>query len=94
MNKNMNLINLAKEMEAMAQTGLHFSDDPFDRERYSRLRVLAAELLADQSHLSPQDILDWSKAEFGYATPKVDVRAFILSEDRVLLIRENADGGK
>ena len=81
-------------MEAMAQTGLNFSEDQFDRERYMRLRELAAKLLASQSNLSPQDVLEWSKAEFGYATPKVDVRAFVLSEEKVLLIRENADGGR
>ena len=90
----MNLVNIAREMEAMAQAGLHFSEDQFDRERYARFRELAAELLAGQSNLSAQDVLEWSKAEFGYATPKVDVRAFILSDEKVLLIRENADGGR
>ena len=87
----MNLVDIAKEIEALAQTGLHFSMDRFDRERYARFRELAAELLAAQSNLSPQDILEWSKAEFGYATPKVDVRAFVLSGEKVLLIREDAD---
>jgi ADP-ribose pyrophosphatase YjhB (NUDIX family) len=87
-------LSIAKEMEAMAQTGLHFCQDPFDRERYTRLRELAAELLAAQSNLSPLEILAWSKAEFGYATPKVDVRGFILSEGKILLVRENADQGR
>ena len=91
---DMDIVNIAKEIEAMAQAGLHFSEDQFDRERYTRYRELAAELLASQSNLSSQDILEWSKAEFGYATPKVDVRAFILSKEKVLLIRENADGGR
>ena len=90
----MNFVDIAKEMEAMAQAGLHYCENPFDHERYARLRELAAELLASQSYLSPQDILEWNRAEFGYATPKVDVRAFILSEGKVLLIREDADGGR
>lgn len=90
----MDIVNIAKEMEAMAQAGLHFSEDQFDRERYSRLRELAAELLSRSSNLSQEDILEWSKAEFGYATPKVDVRGFILSNEKVLLIREDADGGR
>jgi ADP-ribose pyrophosphatase YjhB (NUDIX family) len=90
----MDIVNIAKEMEAMAQAGLHYSENQFDRERYIRLRELAAELLASQSNLSSQDVLEWSKAEFGYATPKVDVRAFILSEEKVLLIREDADDGR
>ena len=78
----------------MAQTGLHFSEDKFDRERYSRLRELAAELLARLSNLSQEEILVWSKAEFGYATPKVDVRGFIISNAKILLIREDADDGR
>ena len=90
----MQLIDIAKEMEALAQTGLHYCQDSYDHQRFTRIRELAAELLAAQSNLSPQDILQWSRAEFGYATPKVDVRAFILAEDEVLLIRENADGGR
>jgi len=51
-------------------------------------------LLAASSDRSPRDVYAWSKAEFGYATPKVDVRAFIVSGGKVFLIRENADGKK
>lgn len=90
----MDAIKLARELEAMAQTGLHFAADPFDRERYERLRELAVELLADSSTLSAGEICEWSREEFGYATPKVDVRAFILREGKVLLIREDMDGGR
>lgn len=90
----MNLVALARELEAMAQTGLHFTQDPYDRARYQRLRDIAAQLLASASQLSPGDVLEWSKAEFGYATPKVDVRAFIVSEGKVLLIREDQDQGR
>ena len=87
-------VSIARELEAIAQTGLHFTKDPYDRERYQRLRELAAHLLASCSTLSPEEIHEWNKAEFGYATPKVDVRAFILQQGRVLLIREDADEGR
>ncbi|MCP5518257.1 MAG: NUDIX hydrolase [Verrucomicrobiales bacterium] len=89
-----NPVAIARELEALAQTGLTFAQDHFDRERYTRVRELAAALLARHSDLDPATILRWSAAEFGYATPKVDVRAFILDGDRVLLIRENADEGR
>ena len=46
------------------------------------------------SNLSKVDILEWSKSEFGYATPKVDVRAFIVEDGKVLLVRENQDNGR
>lgn len=90
----MNLLELARELEALAQTGLHFTRDPFDRERYERLREISAELLARHSDLTLGEVLAWRREEFGYATPKVDVRAFILRSDQVLLVRENADEGR
>jgi ADP-ribose pyrophosphatase YjhB (NUDIX family) len=89
----MNSVTLARELGAIAQTGLHYSKDQYDKERYTRLRTIAAEILAAQSDLSCDEILAWSKEQFGYATPKVDVRAFILKQNKVLLIREDADDG-
>jgi ADP-ribose pyrophosphatase YjhB (NUDIX family) len=90
----MDVITLARELEAIAQTGLHFNRDPYDRQRYERLREIAAEVLAESSNITKHDIYEWRKAEFGYATPKVDVRAFIMKDDKVLLIREDADEGR
>lgn len=58
------------------------------------MREIAAELLAGASNLSVTEILEWSKTEFGYATPKVDVRAFITERNEVLLVREDADEGR
>ena len=90
----MDKISLARELGALAQSGLHFTKDVYDRERYIRLREIATELLAEASTLSVDEIADWRKEEFGYATPKVDVRALILSGDQVFLVSEDADGGR
>lgn len=90
----MDILSIARELSAMAQTGLHFSKDPHDRERYERLRQISSEMLKNSSNLTYQDIYEWNKAEFGYATPKVDVRAFIVSEGKILLIREDIDNGR
>ncbi len=90
----MDVLGIARELAAIAQTGSHFAADNFDRERYGRLGELAAMLLARDSDIPPAQFHAWSKEEFGYATPKVDVRAFILKDDRVLLVREDADGGR
>lgn len=90
----MTTLEVARKLEAIAQTGLHFAQDSYDRERYEQVREIAAFLLSNLSALPAQEIIEWSKTEFGYATPKVDVRAFILREGRVLLARENADGGR
>lgn len=94
--QSLDLLSIARELEALAQVGLTFARDPYDQERYARVRELAAAMLAAQSNLQPAQVLEWAAAEFGYATPKVDVRGFILDDggDRVLLIRENADEGR
>jgi ADP-ribose pyrophosphatase YjhB (NUDIX family) len=90
----MKQIEAARELSAIAQTGLHFSEDPYNRERYGRIAEIAADLLAKHSDRSPAEILHWSKAEFGYATPKVDVRAYIERKGEVFLIREDNDQGR
>lgn len=90
-------LELARELGAIAQTGLAYTRDPYDRERYERLRELANGILADQSDASCEEIHRWRGQEFGYATPKVDVRAVIPrgeKGDEVLLAREDADGGR
>lgn len=90
----MDTLSAAKEIAAIAQTGAHFATDIYDQERYDRLGEIAAHLLAGCSDVPGETIHAWSKEEFGYATPKVDVRAFIVDGGRVLLIREDADEGR
>ena len=85
-------LRMAREMSAMAQTGLTFSQDPFDRQRYERLRELAAELLAQGSAPDYDLILESLRRDTGYATPKVDVRGAAFQDGRVLLVREITDG--
>ena len=79
-------------MRALAQNGLTFTRDPFDRERYRELQRLAAELLAGELQIPPEQAEAFWSGEEGYATPKVDVRGGVFSGDRVLLVRERADG--
>jgi ADP-ribose pyrophosphatase YjhB (NUDIX family) len=86
-------LNVARELRAMAQTGLTFTQDRFDRQRYLRLRELAAEMLARGSGADHDRILALLGADYGYATPKVDVRGAAFVDGRVLLVREISDGG-
>ena len=55
----MDTVKIARELEAIAQTGLHFAKDKFDAERYGRLREIAAEMLASRSSVKAKDILSW-----------------------------------
>ena len=78
----------AKKLEAIAQTGLTYTEGVFDRERYKSLRAIAAEIMATYSNVEPSYVLDLFSQEVGYATPKVDVRAAVFQGDKLLLVKE------
>lgn len=89
------VLNWARRLQAIAQTGLTYASDPFDVERYHALRRMAAEMAAGQER---GDAVEWAVEAFardtGYTTPKVDVRAVVFREDgRLLMVRERSDGG-
>jgi ADP-ribose pyrophosphatase YjhB (NUDIX family) len=84
----------ARRIQALAQNGLAYTPNPFDIERYSALRDLAAEIFATASGQPFEPINDLLKAEVGparYATPKVDVRGAAFRDGKVLLVREKLD---
>jgi ADP-ribose pyrophosphatase YjhB (NUDIX family) len=83
----------ARELQALAQTGLAFSSDPYDLERYQRIRTLAAEMFARGSDTPIERIQGLFDQESGYATPKIDVRGAVFRDERILLVREALDGG-
>jgi len=84
-----------RELQALAQTGLAFSVNPYDRERYETLRVLASTMMAAQTSARAERIEALFANETGYATPKIDVRAAAFDErGRVLMVREAADRGR
>lgn len=85
-------LDWARRLAAVAQNGLEFESEPFAVARYTQVRRIAAEMLAAGGAGAAEDVLHVLDREQGYATPKVDVRAFVLRERRVLLVRERADG--
>jgi ADP-ribose pyrophosphatase YjhB (NUDIX family) len=83
---------IGRELKAIAQIGLTFNRDPYDRERYERIRGLAAALIAQGSGHNMLSLVEGFRVETGYATPKVDVRAAAFDSGRILLVREVSDG--
>jgi ADP-ribose pyrophosphatase YjhB (NUDIX family) len=84
-----------RELQAIAQTGLAFTRDAYDRERYERLRALASEIMAAHTAAPAERIEALFAGEQGYATPKVDVRGAAFDGDgRLLMVREVADDGR
>ena len=85
-------LSIAREVKALAQTGLAFTADGFDQQRYRRLQQLAAQLMAQGSSAEYESILHLLRQEKGYATPKVDVRGAAFVDRKVLMVREISDG--
>jgi ADP-ribose pyrophosphatase YjhB (NUDIX family) len=88
----MTLLDWARKVQAIAQTGLAFTQDPFDRERYTQLQDLVASILSSALDIPVEKVRAFWEGEDGYATPKVDVRGGVFEGDRVLLVRERSDG--
>ena len=83
----------ARKLQAIAQTGLTYANDPFDIERYESIRALAAEIMAAGSGAQEAEAFcTMFSAETGYATPKVDVRAAVFRDSALLLVKERSDG--
>lgn len=79
-------------LQAIAQNGLTYSRDPYDRERFEQVQQVAAAIAAAHSGAPFAVIQHLFQAETGYATPKLDVRGVIFEAGRILLVRERSDG--
>lgn len=86
------LLKLISEIQAISQVGLTFTKNEFDIERYKRLTEISAQLAALCTNKSAAHIKDIFSLEKGYATPKIDVRSFVLKDDKILLVKERSDG--
>jgi ADP-ribose pyrophosphatase YjhB (NUDIX family) len=82
----------AERLRAMAQTGLSYSRDRFDQQRYRELEQISHDMLAGLLSSTPPAIRELYALEKGYPTPKVDVRTAVFSEGRILLVKEWLDG--
>jgi ADP-ribose pyrophosphatase YjhB (NUDIX family) len=81
-------VRWARALEAIARSGLTYSESAFDRERFEAVRAIAAEIAASASGEDEASLRARFADEYGYATPKVDVRGVVLDGDRLLLVRE------
>lgn len=82
-------LNWAIELQSLAQAGLTYGKDIYDRERYERIREISAEIIAHKSEIPVETVKDLFCNETGYQTPKLDTRAAIFKDDKILLVREN-----
>lgn len=78
----------AKELQALAQTSLAYEPNIYDRERWERVRQIAAEMVSNHSGSPMDEVAASFCIETGYQTPKIDTRAAVFQEDKVLLVQE------
>lgn len=89
MNQTNPWLDWAVELQAMAQAGLHYGTDPYGRERYERIREIAAEMVSRLGDVPLEKVRDLFCCETGYQTPKLDTRAAVFQGEKILLVREN-----
>ena len=78
----------AIELQSLAQAGLFYGHDVFDKERYERIREISAEMMSERTGLPVDRVKDLFCSDSGYQTPKIDTRAAIIKDSRILLVRE------
>ncbi|GAB2951669.1 NUDIX hydrolase [Hymenobacter coalescens] len=90
---NLEWLRIAQRLQALAQTGLTFTENPYDVERYEEIRALSVDILHRLTDEPVAKLTGLFASETGYQTPKVDVRAVIFrGTDEVLMVQEKVDG--
>lgn len=82
-------LDFAIRIQSIAQAGLLYGKDQYDKERYGELRKIAAEMISEKTDISVEKVYDLFCNETGYQTPKVDTRAAVFMDDKILLVHEN-----
>lgn len=82
-------IDFAVRIQSIAQAGLQYGKDKYDKERYEELRKISAEMISEKTDICTDKVYDLFCNESGYQTPKVDTRAAVFVENKILLVHEN-----
>ncbi|SJZ69386.1 NUDIX hydrolase [Garciella nitratireducens] len=82
----------AKKLQSIAQAGLEYSKDKYDRERFEEIRDISIEIMSHYTEMESEKIRDLFASETGYQTPKIDVRAAVFKQNKILLVKEKIDG--
>jgi ADP-ribose pyrophosphatase YjhB (NUDIX family) len=85
-------LDWAQRLEAIAQNGLTYAINDYDRERYAQVREIANLIFAAETGQPAERFKSAFVMEHGYSTPKVDVRGAVIRDGRILLVRESEDG--
>jgi ADP-ribose pyrophosphatase YjhB (NUDIX family) len=84
-------LNIAREIQQLAQTGSAFAVTAYEKDRYKRLTEITAEIIENHTTLEKESVNKVLMEHPGYATPKIDVRAAVIKDDKILLVQESTD---
>ncbi|GBD88981.1 pyrimidine (deoxy)nucleoside triphosphate pyrophosphohydrolase [bacterium BMS3Abin03] len=90
-NKTHQWLKWAREIQELSQTGLAFAVTKYEKERYTRLLEITAEIVEHHTQLEKEAVKKVLMEQPGYATPKIDVRAAVIKDDKILLVQERSD---
>ena len=90
MEQDNQFLKWATDLQSIAQAGLEYGKDIFDKERYEKVREIAGEMMQAQTGLPKEKIDTLFLGDEGYQTPKIDTRAAIFKDDKILLVREKS----
>jgi ADP-ribose pyrophosphatase YjhB (NUDIX family) len=82
----------ATELQSIAQAGLTFGENRYDLDRYEQIRTISIDILHEYTDIDHNKIRDLFASETGYQTPKVDIRAAVIKDNKILLVHEKVDG--
>jgi ADP-ribose pyrophosphatase YjhB (NUDIX family) len=82
----------ATRLQSIAQAGLTFGENQYDLDRYQQIRNLSVEIMHEYTGVSNEKIRDLFASETGYQTPKVDIRASVFRDNKILMVKEKIDG--
>ncbi len=81
-------LEIAKQINSIAQTGLAFTEDKYDKERYEQLMNLSLNILNKITTIDSKKLKFVFNRDIGYQTPKVGVRVVVISDGKLLLVKE------
>jgi len=84
-------IKIAREIQQLSQTGAAFAVTDYEKNRYKRLTEITAEIIEHHTELEKEAVQKVLMEHPGYATPKIDVRAAIIKDGKILLVQESTD---
>ena len=86
-------LEIAREIQALSQTGIHYASSHYDKQRYQRLLEISAEIFSKKTDLGFQSVVKIFEEQSGYATPRIDVRGAVFKNNNLLLVEEIVEKG-